>query len=111
MKLFVQICRNCGKRVHLNINAETRSELRRLVKGDRFNLVCQHCGTKHIYSANEVKAELDSGGAIAGGIVGGIVGILGGPIGMLIGGAIGASIGDSSEAEERKKVEFFNNSI
>ena len=111
MKLYVEPCSNCHKKIYLNKSAENRSELRRMLGSDRFQLSCSECNVTGIFSVNQVRAESEASSSIAGGIVGGLVGILGGPIGMLIGGTIGAAIGNSSDNEEIKKVNFFNHSI
>lgn len=111
MKLYVEPCAKCGNRVYLNIEASSKSELRRRLSSSKFTLTCSDCRYKNAFSVSQVKAEAETQAAISGGIVGGLVGIIGGPIGMLLGGALGASIGGSADSEEVKKVNFFNHSV
>ena len=92
------------EKVYLNLSAPTRQELRTLVGGDHFQL-----GDKYYY-INQVMAEPDMNNAATGSIVGGVIGALGGPVGIVLGGIIGGIIGNSSDDEEKKKIDNFNNS-
>lgn len=111
MKLFVQPCLGCGRRIYIDIQARTRGDLRKHFGGEYFYLTCNNCNTRNIFSLSQVIAEAETNSAVTGGVVGGLLGLIGGPLGLLIGTGIGAAIGNSSDDDERSSVNFFNNSM
>lgn len=110
MKLVVNRCNNCGKKLYLNISASSRSDLRYKLRSNEFYLTCGNCHYQNIYTVDQVRAEAETNSTLAGSVVGGIIGLIGGPIGAVIGGGIGAAIGNSSDESERNRVNFFNHS-
>lgn len=101
MKLYVT---HDLAKVYLNLSAPTRQELRKLVGGEIFQL------GENFYNVSQVNAEPDTNNTATGSIVGGVIGALGGPVGILLGGILGGMIGNSSDDEEKKKTDNFNNS-
>ncbi|NUM82043.1 hypothetical protein HUU42_14700 [bacterium] len=102
MKLFVED--QSGQKTYLNTKAATRHELKILIGSERFRLANQ------IFSISDVQAEGDTSSTAAGAVVGGLLGLLAGPIGVLIGGGVGAAMGATSDEDDRKKVQRFNQS-
>jgi hypothetical protein len=82
-----------------------RNDLRRRFNGDYFNI-----GDGFIYDVREVYAESESNSTAGGAVIGGLVGVLGGPIGLLIGAGLGGLIGNSSDEDENRRVNTFNQS-
>ena len=110
MKLFVSRCHNCSNKIQLDLISSSRSELRQKLGSEMFHVVCQSCTTKQTFSVSDVVAEVDSNSTLSGALIGGLIGLIGGPLGLLIGGGIGLGIGNSVEEDEKKKVDFFNQS-
>jgi len=102
MKLFVTNSSN--QSVYLNLSASSRQELMQKIGSTFFYLQGEN------YHVNDVVAIKDSSNTSAGALIGGLIGLLEGPIGVLIGGAMGGLIGNSSDEEESRKVNAFNNS-
>jgi hypothetical protein len=104
MKLYVVNKYNTSEKIYLNVTASTRNELARVIGDKTFYL------NGILYSVWEVYAEGDTNSTGAGAVIGGLVGLLGGPVGMIIGGVVGGAIGNSSDQDEVKNINLFNNS-
>ena len=102
MRLYV-INKTDGNKLHLKQSADTRSELVGLFGTRRIQI------DNHVYDMDEVSAESSENTAPAMAL-GGVVGVLGGVPGVVIGGIIGALLGNSSDEEDKIKVEQFNGS-
>jgi uncharacterized protein YcfJ len=87
------------------VTALTRNDLRRLFNGEWFNI-----NDGHSYEVNEVYAEKEINNTALGSIIGGIVGLILGPEGLIIGAGLGGVIGNSSDKNEQRKIDVFNNS-
>jgi len=110
MRLYLNNCLNCSNKIYLNLKASSRGELRQKLRSEYFYATCQTCSSRQIYNVTEVEAEAEGNSSLGSGLVGGLIGLIGGPLGLIIGGGIGLGIGSSIDGEERKKVDFFNQS-
>ena len=109
MRLYVEQCNNCNRRIYLNITALDRSQLANRI-GYSFEIQCPHCRNYSYHTVDEVLAEPGPSATPAGAILGGLIGLIGGPLGMLIGGGLGTLWGANADEEERRKVNRFNRS-
>lgn len=110
MKLVIKNCKVCSNKITLDITASSKSELRQKLGGELFYAQCNNCSSREHYKVNDVVAGGEAGNSLAGGVIGGLIGLLGGPIGMLIVGGIGAGIGNSIDSDDKKNIDFFNES-
>ncbi len=108
MKLFV-ICKSCSNKIYLKEKSKTRRTLANKI-GEEFTITCPHCNNIDFYNVYDVFAEVETNNAAGGAIIGGLIGLIGGPIGALSGSTIGGILGYSSDENERKAVQKFNNS-
>jgi len=110
MKLYVNSKivndNNSSKRIYLDVVAKTRHELTKTIGSEWFVLDNQQFHISDVYAE---KSDLNNTASSA--VIGGIVGALGGPFGIFIGSLIGGAIGNSSDEDEKDKVELFNNSL
>ena len=110
MRLYVN-CKECRNKIILPLNVSSRGALRRRIGGAHFHLRCNHCHAGNTYNISAVNAECNGNSLKTGTIVGGIIGLIGGPIGAMIGGGLGAAIGVTNDADEQRKVNYFNQSF
>lgn len=111
MKLYIPHCKNCSKKMNVNLFAHNRNGIRVYLGGSNFNGSCDNCGQSYIYNVSEVKAEPGSNNTAGGAIAGGLLGLIGGPIGLILGGLIGGAIGNANDSEDQRQCEVFNNSF
>lgn len=104
MKLFIN-SKSTEQKIYLNLSANVRNDLRIRFGGDYFTI-----GDGFIYTVHEVFAEGESNNTAGGAVIGGLLGVLGGPLGLLVGAGLGGMIGNSSDQDENKRVNTFNNS-
>ncbi len=102
MRLYV-LNKSDGNKIHLKQSANTRNELEQLFGSRRIEI------DNHEYNIADVTAEPSQNTAPAMALGGG-VGVLGGVPGVIIGSASGALLGNSSDEEDKIKVEQFNRS-
>ncbi len=108
MRLYLH-CPNCANKIILKSEAKSRRELASQW-GYNFSLNCPHCQYQGYYSVLNVFAETSPNNAKTGAIIGGLIGLIIGPEGALIGSALGGALGYSSDENEKKMVQQFNNS-
>jgi uncharacterized membrane protein len=111
MRLYIRECLNCRRKIYLTHQASTRNDLRSEIGNDLFDIDCLSCGHEGTYSVDEVCAESNSSATGGGAVAGGLVGLLGGPLGLIIGAVVGGAVGASSDGDDIKRVNTFNNSF
>jgi len=103
MRLYVVDKDNPEHKIYLNFKANSRSELKNLIKANAFRL------NNNIYNIKDVIAEADQKTTTSL-IAGGALGIFGGIPGVLIGSVAGAFLGNEAQKSEDKATNMFNQS-
>ncbi len=110
MRIYIEECHYCHRRIYLNVFASTRTELANKI-GYSFQVQCPLCGNYSVYTVDNVFAEMGQSSVPGGAILGGLIGLVGGPLGALIGGAIGSTLGANADEDEKRRVLRFNQGV
>jgi len=106
MKLYVN-SKATGNKTYLNVYAPTRNILKQKLGNEWLTIY-----DGYVYHVSEVfaEAEMEIPKTASGAVIGGLLGLLGGPLGLLLGAGLGGVIGNSSDTDEVRKTNHFNNS-
>ncbi|RXJ98476.1 hypothetical protein CRV02_13365 [Arcobacter sp. CECT 8989] len=103
MKLYV-VNPITNKKEYLNTVANTKKDLIKIYDSKEIKI------HDHLFSIEDVKAEINSETTAPSMVIGGAIGLFGGVVGVIAGGLIGGLLGNNSDAKDKQAVQRFNES-